>query len=185
MEAPEVGPESSFAAYCVDRLLREGRLKQGDTALVLAMGDGRNALYLAERGLMVTGLDVSSVGLEKAQKAAAERNLEIKAVQADLFRHDLGTEKWQLVTNVYFNPSIQMFDRLKAAVKPAGYILVEGYGAGYTGPGPAQETRYRPNQLLGELSTWRILEYQDGVFPSDWVGGRPVPVIRILAQKPW
>jgi hypothetical protein len=185
MEAPEIGPDNSFAAYCVDRLLREGRLKQDDPALVLAMGDGRNALYLAERGLRVTGVDISSVGLDKARASAAEKGLEIEAIQADLFRHDLGTEKWQLVTSVYFNPSIQIFERLKAAVKPAGYILVEGYGAGYTGPGPAPETRYRPNQLLAELASWRILEYQDGVFPSDWAGGRPVPVIRILAQKPW
>lgn len=185
MEVPEVAPENSFAAYCVDRLLREGRLKAGDSALLLAMGDGRNAIYLAERGLDVTGIDVSSVGLANAREEAAARGVEIEAIQADLFRHDLGTEQWHLVTNVYFNPSIGIFERLKAAVRPAGYILVEGYGAGYTGPGPAPETRYRPNQLLGLLSNWRILEYQDGIFPSDWVGGRPVPVIRILAQKPW
>lgn len=185
MEVPEVVPESSFAAYCVDRLLRESRLKQGDSALLLAMGDGRNAIYMAERGLDATGIDVSSVGLENARKEAVARGVEIETIQADLFRHDLGTEQWHLVTNVYFNPSIGIFERLKAAVRPAGYILVEGYGAGYTGPGPAPETRYRPNQLLGLLSNWRILEYQDGVFPSEWAGGRPVPVIRILAQKPW
>ena len=118
------------------------------------------------------------------RQAAAERGLEIEAIQADLFRYDLGEGSWDLVTNVYFNPAIQIFDRLKAAVRPGGYLLVEGYGSDYPGPGPAMETRYRPNQLLAELSNWRILEYQDGVFPSDWTGGRSVPVVRILAQKP-
>ena len=181
---PEVGPETSFAARCAERLLRERGLQPGNTALVLAMGDGRNALYLAGLGLKVTGVDISSVGLEKARKAAADRDLEIETVRADLFQHDFGVESWDLVTNVYFNPSIRIFDRLKAAVRPAGFLLVEGFGAAYKGPGPAQETRYQPNQLLAELSEWRILEYQDGIFPTAWAGGRSVPVVRILAQKP-
>lgn len=184
VEIPEVSPENSFAAYCADRLMREQGLRPGSTAMVLAMGDGRNALYLAELGLKVTGVDISSVGLEKARKAAGERGLEIEAIQADLFRYDLGEGNWDLVTNVFFNPSIQIFDRVLAAVRPGGFLLVEGYGSAYTGNGPPVETRYRPNQLLAQLSNWRILEYQDGMFPTDWAHGRSVPVVRILAQKP-
>jgi len=87
------------------------------------------------------------------------------------------------MTNVYFNPAIQVCERLQAGVRPGGYLLVEGYGSDHTGYGPAMETRYRPNQLLAELSNWRILEYQDGIFPSDWADGRSVPVVQILAQK--
>lgn len=184
LKVPEIGPENSFAAYCAERLVREYGLRPGDSAMVLAMGDGRNALYLADLGLRVTGIDISSVGLEKARQAAAERGLQIEAIQADIFRYDLGEEAWDLVTNVYFNPSLEIFDRLRAAVRPGGYLLVEGYGSDFKGSGPPMETRYRPNQLLAELSNWRILEYQDGIFPSDWAGGRSVSVVRILAQKP-
>ena len=183
IEAPEITPETSFAAYCTERLVREYRLMPGDSALVLAMGDGRNALYLADLGLVVTGIDISSVGLEKARQAATERGLEIEAIQADLFKYDLGEASWDLVTNIYFNPSLYIFDRIKAAVRPGGYLLVEGYGSDYSGPGPIEETRYRPNQLLSYLSDWRILEYQDGVFPSEWANGESVPVVRILAQR--
>ncbi len=184
VKAPEVNPQNSFAAYCAERLFREQRLRTGASAMVLAMGDGRNALYLANLGLEVTGVDISSVGLETARKAAAERGLEIEAIEADLFQYDLGEERWDLVTNVFFNPSLLIFDRIMASVRPGGYLLVEGYGSDFKGPGPIMETRYRPNQLLAELSNWRILEYQDGIFPSDWAGGRAVPVVRILAQKP-
>jgi SAM-dependent methyltransferase len=184
MKIPEVGPQTSFAAYCAERLVREHRLRRGDSAMVLAMGDGRNALYLANLGLKVTGIDISSVGLEKARQTAADRSLQIEAIRADLFRYDLGEDSWDLVTNVYFNPSIHILDRIKAAVRPGGYLLVEGYGSDHLGTGPPTETRYRPNQLLAELSNWRILEYQDGVFLSDWAGGRSVPVVRILAEKP-
>lgn len=151
--------------------------------MVLAMGDGRNALYFAELGLQVTGIDISAVGLEKARQAAAARDLQLEAIQADLFKYDLGQAKWKLVTNVYFNPSLYVFDRIKVAVQPGGYLLVEGYGSDYMGSGPIPETRYQPNQLLAELSDWRILEYQDGIFPSDWANEKSVPVVRILAQK--
>ncbi len=41
------------------------------TALDLAAGEGRNALWLAELGWEVTAVDFSSVGLEKARRAAA------------------------------------------------------------------------------------------------------------------
>lgn len=184
VEAPEISPKTSFTAYCAERLIRRQVLRPGDSAMVLAMGDGRNALHLADLGLQVTGIDISSVGLEKARATAAERGLKIEAVQADLFQYDLGRERWNLVTNVYFNPAIFAFDRIKASVRPGGFLLVEGYGSEYTGDGPAMETRYRPNQLLWELSDWRILEYQDGVFPSDWADRPTVPVVRILAQKP-
>jgi SAM-dependent methyltransferase len=183
IEAPEISSQTSFTAYCVERLLREQVLKPGDSAMVLAMGDGRNALHLADLGLQVTGIDISAVGLEKARSAAAERGLEIEAIEADLFEHDLGRESWDLVTNVYFNPAIFALDRIKAAVRPGGFLLIEGYGSEYRGTGPAMETRYRPNQLLWELVDWRILEYQDGIFPSDWSDQPTAPVVRILAQK--
>ena len=61
IEMPEINPGSSFTAYCADRLIREQGLQPGDSAMVLAMGDGRNALYLADLGLAVTGVDFSAV----------------------------------------------------------------------------------------------------------------------------
>ena len=83
--------DDDFIAYCTERLLRERKLQRGNQVLVLAMGDGRNAVHLARQGLAVTGLDISEVALKKARAAAAERGLEITALSADLFEHDLGT----------------------------------------------------------------------------------------------
>ena len=80
--------------------------------------------------------------------------------------------------------SVADIDRIKAAARPGGFVLVEGYGSDFIGPGPPQSTRFRPNQLLDALEGWRILEYHDGVFRSDWAGDLPVPVVRVLAQKP-
>ncbi len=59
------------------------RLPRG-RALDVACGAGRNSLYLAASGLAVTALDISRVGLERGQRAAAERGLAIEWRCADL-----------------------------------------------------------------------------------------------------
>ena len=180
----EVQASKSFPAYCAERLLDEGRLEPGAKVLMLAMGDGRNAVYFAQQGFEVTGLDISSVAIEKAVRAAAEEGVEIHTIRADLFESDFGSEHWDLVTNIQFNPAIKVIDRIKRAVRPGGFLLVEGYGSDLEGSGPPEWSRYRPNQLLDELPGWRILEYQDGVFPNFWAGDKRVPVVRVLARKP-
>lgn len=183
-DAAYVRQPNSFLDRCVERMIREGLTKAGSTALVLAMGDGRNAVHLAVRGFEVTGIDISAFSIPTAERAAAASGVEIRTVRGDLFSYDLGDDAWDLVTNIYFNPSIKMIDRIKRAVRPGGLLVIEGFGADYTGPGPPQWSRYEANQLLQELDGWRILEYQDGVFASDWAAGRPVPVVRLLARKP-
>jgi SAM-dependent methyltransferase len=184
LKLPEVDESKEFVGYCATRLLREKLLEPGSKVLALAMGEGRNAVYLAGKGLDVTGVDFSSVAIERAEQAAAEKGVRIKTVKGDLRKHDLGRDQWDLVTNIYCNPAIGIFDRIKDAVRPGGFLLVEGYCSDHQGEGPPRCTRYQPNQLLEELSGWRILEYQDGIFPSVWQDGEAVPVIRVLARKP-
>ena len=51
-------------------------LPAGGHVLCLAEGEGRNAVWLAQQGFRVTGIDVASVGLEKAQQLARERGVQ-------------------------------------------------------------------------------------------------------------
>ncbi|MGC8884846.1 MAG: methyltransferase domain-containing protein, partial [Bryobacteraceae bacterium] len=66
-------------------------------ALDFGMGLGRNALWLAGQGWDVTGIDISDVAVEKVKKAAAEKQLKVDAVLADIRQYDLGREKWDLI----------------------------------------------------------------------------------------
>lgn len=49
-------------------------LPAGD-AVDLACGEGRNAIWLAERGWTVTGVDFSEVAVERARRTAGERQV--------------------------------------------------------------------------------------------------------------
>jgi len=174
---------NAFLAQAVERMQRE-QLLRGKAALDIAMGDGRNALLLAEQGLEVTGLDISTVALDKARAKAAEKQLSLQALEQDLFTYDYGEEKWDLITLIYFNPAIRILDQLKAAVKPGGLLVIEGQGSEHTGDGPPPATRFRPNQLLQACADWRVLDYEDGRFACDWSQGSLTHVVRLMARKP-
>lgn len=63
-------------------------LQHAKTVMCLGEGEGRNAIFLAEKGLEVEALDASDVGLFKLRKWAKEHYLFIK------IRHTL-IEYWQ------------------------------------------------------------------------------------------
>ena len=53
------------------------------TALDLACGEGRNAIWLAEQGWTVTGVDFSQVGIDKSRRLATERGVTGTWITAD------------------------------------------------------------------------------------------------------
>jgi len=70
------------------------------TMLDLACGEGRNAIWLAERGWNATGVDFSAVALTKARRLAAERGVDVEWVQADVRRWE-PTTTFDLVAVFY------------------------------------------------------------------------------------
>jgi protein-L-isoaspartate O-methyltransferase len=91
-------------------------------ALDVAMGQGRNALYLASRGWRVTGIDISDEGLRQARKAAAARKLAIEAINADADTWDYGVEKWDLIVLSYAGCDENV---VKRSLKPGGLVVAE------------------------------------------------------------
>ncbi|MHC4358907.1 MAG: class I SAM-dependent methyltransferase, partial [Planctomycetota bacterium] len=101
-------------------------LMPGGRALVLAMGEGRNAVFLAEQGLDVEGCDISPVAIEKAKKLAADRGVSIKAFEADLEDYTLARERYNLITDFYYLQR-DLIPQIKAALKPGGIAIMETY----------------------------------------------------------
>lgn len=124
-----------------------GEMPAGGRVLCLAEGEGRNAVFLAGRGFAVTGVDASSVGLEKAQKLAAERGIEIATVVADLESFDIGRENWDAVVSIFCHlpPALRadVYGRVVAGLRPGGVFVLEAYtpaqvGRGTGGPSDPQ-----------------------------------------------
>ena len=93
-------------------------------ALDIACGAGRNAIYLAQQGFDVDAVDVSSVGLERAQAQASAMNITCRWICADLDSDALPDLSYDLIIMFRFvAPTLmpQMIERLA----PGGMIIVE------------------------------------------------------------
>ena len=115
--------------------LREhaGLFRPGDRVLSLAEGEGRNAVFLAEQGCSVRGVDFSPEAQTKALTLAKARGVSIDYVVADLTKSDMGTGVWDSVVSIFCHMASAdrppLYAAIKAALKPGGVFLLEGYNA--------------------------------------------------------
>ncbi|MBW8190482.1 class I SAM-dependent methyltransferase [Neiella marina] len=127
--------------------------------LLLAEGEGRNAVFLAKQGYEATAVDLSSVGLAKANKLAAEHGVTIETHCDDLATFDLGHERWDGIVSIFCHlpPTLRqdLYQRVERALKPNGVFLLEGYRPKQlsykTGGPPAVEMMQSKEILLQEL----------------------------------
>ena len=135
-------------------------LKKGK-ALDVAMGEGRNGVYLATQGFDVTGLDISEKGLEKAHALAAKNNVKIKTQVVDLETVEFEPDSYDLIICTYYM-NRGLFKKFYDALKPEGMVLVETYNIDYL--------KYREfnakwalntNELLDIFKEMRIYRYRD------------------------
>ena len=142
-------------------------------ALDLACGEGRNAVWLAERGWRVTAVDFSDVALEKARRLAASRGAEVEWVVADLLAFEPDPRSFDLVALLYLQLPHEELERAVAAaadaVAPGGTLLVLGHDTrnlteGHGGPKDAS-VLYTPADVVrwvGDL----VVERADTVHRS-------------------
>ncbi|MHB8489325.1 MAG: class I SAM-dependent methyltransferase [Candidatus Dormibacteria bacterium] len=100
-------------------------------ALDLGAGEGRNAIWLAERGWRVTAVDFSDVGLKKARRLAEARGVEVDWIEADLRSYSPAQRAFDLVVLVYIHlPGDErraLVRRAADAVAAGGTLLVVGH----------------------------------------------------------
>ena len=128
-------------------------------ALDLACGAGRNAVWLAEQGWTVTGVDFSDVGLASAAELAADRGVEVDWIDADLRTWEPPAGAFDLVAVLYLQIPAEerrvVLARAAAALAPGGTLLVVGHdlqnlNGGYGGP-KSPEVLLTPDEVAAEL----------------------------------
>jgi len=111
-------------------LVEVGALTPG-TALDVGCGEGGDAVWLAQQGWQVTGLDVSRVALTRAAGAARSQGLDVEWVCSSLTDLHPPTGGYDLVTvhypALFRTPGDEAVHALLAAVAPGGTLLVVGH----------------------------------------------------------
>jgi len=140
-------------------------------ALDLGAGEGRNALWLASLGWRVTAVDFSSVGISRLRDMAAERNLVVEAVVADLRRYEPPPGAFDLVILFYLQVPADLLEivlaRASRAVAPGGTLLLIGHDVenlerGHGGP-PDPAVLQSPEQVTAVLAETLHIEAAERV----------------------
>lgn len=133
------------------------------TALDLAMGEGRNAVFLARNGFVVTGIEKSSAALAKARALARKARVTLTAIEADLEEFSLPGAEFDLVVCFYYLQR-ELFAALERTLKPGGALMMETYTTDQLRlpHGPQRpEHLLQPNELYRAFRHLRIAYYRE------------------------
>lgn len=178
---------NDFLASVADKFPARGR------ALDIGAGEGRNALFLASRGLDVLAVDQSEVGMQKAQRRAKDRGLTLRTQAADLNDFDAEASSLDVVTSIFVHLPAPLraavHKRISAWLKPGGIFVLEAYAPDQitrnTG-GPKDPALLAPLEtLVAELSALKIEHHAalvrvvaEGQFHTG-----EASVVQVLARK--
>jgi SAM-dependent methyltransferase len=168
-------------------------LKPG-TALDVAMGQGRNAIYLASKGWNVAGFDIAEEGLKLANENAAKAGLRLTTTKSRIEDFDYGRARWDLICLIYVDaPFVDpaFVARIEAALKPGGVLLIDQPFRSLTNPEPGwpDTEQDKPNALPKAWSDLKALSYEDTTGIADWqqtAAGRleyKARIVHFLARK--
>ncbi|HEY5674162.1 MAG TPA: class I SAM-dependent methyltransferase [Malonomonas sp.] len=152
------------------------------SALDIACGMGRNAIYLAEQGFAVTAVDMSEVALSYLKEEAQRRGLEIEITHIDLETAPvLPTGPFDLLLNFFYLHRPLLPLELEQ-VRPGGVAVFRTFSsAGSEQFGPIrQDIALHPGELLEIFAGWEILFHEEGLEPSAKGGS----LAGIVARKP-
>ena len=135
------------------------------TALDVAGGLGRHAIWLAELRWKVDVVDISEVAFKKAAKKADERDVKIDFLVKDLNTWSPDRKKYDLI-QVFYYLQRDLFSYLEAALKPGGLLIYKTYTAQQIEyeKGPKNPAHLlKQNELLHAFPGLRTLFYRETV----------------------
>jgi SAM-dependent methyltransferase len=178
-----------FLASCRPLLPRSGR------ALTVADGEGRNGVWLAERGLDVVSIDFSPAAQRKARALAAERNVNVSFVQTDVHAWDYPEAAFDVVVEIFTQfstPSERLvkWAGMRRALKSVGLLILQGYTPkqldyGTGGPKQIEQlyTRAMLEQEFGDFRELKIVEEEREIHEGFAHGGMSA-MIGLTGKKP-
>jgi len=129
-------------------------------AFVPAMGEGRNALFLAKNGFEVVGNDISDIAVDKAKVMAKKMNLKLKASVVDLKEYKFPENQFDFIfISLFFDKTL--LPSLKKSLKKGGYIMF--YEEIYNGDPKKAPSLFwvKSNELQELLKDFQMITYKE------------------------
>lgn len=169
--------------------------KSGMRVLDVATGEGRNAVWLAQLGCEVLGIDVSPLGLAKARRFAIERGVTVAFEEADVRTWPWPSQHFDAVVSIFIqfagpDERAGVFRGMREALRPGGLVVLQGYTPRQiefkTGGPPQVEHMYTRALLEAAFAGFDILhlrEHESDLSEGSKHVGRSA-LIDLVARKP-
>jgi SAM-dependent methyltransferase len=157
------------------------------TALDVNMGEGRNALYLAQHGWRVTGVDIADRALDFAQQRARQLGVSLTTLEHDVNTYDWGVGQWELIVLCYADESSHV-EQVRVALKPGGRVVFENFHTDVNqvrGAQPGKEIGFATDELknLYTAAGFEVLRYEEPMRVADF-SRETHRLVRLVARKP-
>jgi len=158
---PDSFLERAFSEYILPQFPR------GGSALDLAGGAGRHAIWLAKQGWEVTLIDISETGVEQARQNAGPLASHIHFVVDDLTHFKASQTQFEArfeVVMAFFYLEREVFSEMVKAVRPGGLLLYKTLTlAQLKLPGGSKNPAHllQPGELLQLADGLRVLHYRE------------------------
>ena len=175
------------------------RLDADSEFLDLGCGQGRDSLFMLQKGFRVTAVDSSQEGIGKIRECARLNNLPSSGIS--LFCEDIATfniikDKYAVI-NVFNSlqfllkkEAVKLIGRIKEAKKDKGYIIISGF----TIDDPLYKKTSNSNRCFFELqelkkifSDFNIIFYEEKIIEDKGHSGSPKlhahGMVEMIAQK--
>ena len=141
-------------------------------ALDYAMGEGRNAIYLARLGWSVSGFDSADAAVALAQKRAKELGLKLTTSAVRDSEYDFGKDRFDLVLFSWSMPLVPI-ERVVDSLKPGGIVVME-CPTHFVGR----------NGMLELFQPLKITYYEVVQTKADFDNRMQTEVLHLIATKP-
>jgi SAM-dependent methyltransferase len=134
------------------KLIIDGTIPRGSRIIDLGCGAGIDAIFLAQQGMIVTGVDISPVALQIGEQLASIYGVKLNFIHADILDVPLPDGEADLVNDSYVFHNVRPESRARYAsqvyrlLRPGGLFVVRGFSDWMTpGTGPI---RLRARDIL-------------------------------------
>jgi uncharacterized membrane protein YczE/cyclopropane fatty-acyl-phospholipid synthase-like methyltransferase len=144
--------------------------------LDIACGDGRNAIYMAQKGFNLLGVDISPVGLERLNKFAAEAGVSVDTKEMDLTDMNaaeklLSFGKFDNIIVIRYRLNDKLLDIIPDLLEEEGIFMLCSFNCRSVEKGFEKQFCFEEGELLNRFPDFTLIKYETFEVPKGYLDG--------------